>query len=982
LIVAKNFTAAVRFIRDKIGVLPPSHSYDTAQEMVRWGPDATLRAGAGTQRERAELLKAMLTSMGASAKVVAAARPASLDAAAIYRTRPPQPSIDPAKLQALSPELRGQLAHVNDAASEPDADGVLSSLLALLPAGKAVAADPFDGMSPQVPVVEYTVDGATKWAFALGAIDETASAPAGLAPLSPPFYPVVSVRLMAAVADLPGVPTVPGLVELAAGRWTVDQIAGSRLLISTGSANPKATLGAPVDQITVRSPVIQVRRPTPLADPSDAALWSPSKGSAAPNAAVGAPFTLWGARFQRPAEAPDAVVGPYGTLVQLDDAGHEAALASVASLAVSVAGNAFPDIQLGISALDGNGNIVPGLIATDFSIKDDGGQQYPTLLSNAAGPEPKVMLAYDCSGSIEWPTPADKSAFDARLATAFATAAASSGYRLGVAPLGSGPDGYLVPDPPKIQSAVSRCVSESPIWWAIANQVPKDGVSALVIVSDFRGDDDPTAIPALKKRAAATGVPVALVPVSTTIDQSLIEELVQTLGAVVLDHTATDFQLKLTEFLSSTVKRLKTSIYRVSYYIAADQRTNESSRSVEVGLSARPAISATATYHPPPPSSRGQIGIAGLYVELGIAGQVSVRRIGGAQIDRFGNPVAATSADYEETRALLDGVTTIAFEPGSPTSSQNMEDLLRATLSVEPLANALAKTPQDPNEILAFGGALEYYNSAVSFMVDGQRARASAFAVAPEWLRVIIATEFVANGQLKCNSDIVPEANRSVAASTDGAAAFRDVLRSTIALSLREGIAMQSSAARLLASAPLQCLPSAADPKTLSNFTTTDLSRWRFLFDQYGADHIFVPSDPSIPGAWVVDARTGTAVAVFIDGSGGAATCNDISNNAIAQAVLNIIQICAAAIAFECKQGMVGAQCIGANTAGSVAAALAAFVGIVLTGVSSPAAAVVDGALVMVAILNWGLPGPVGFSITLLAALWSLWSIGHSGICS
>jgi hypothetical protein len=920
----------------------------------------------------------MLVSMGASAKVVTVPRPPALDAVALYKVQPPAPFIDKAKLQALSPNLQKLLAHINDAPSEIDASGVLSSLLALLPAGKAVAADPFDGLSPKIPIVEYAVNGATRWAFALGRVDEVSSAPAGLgAELPAAGYPSVAVRLLGAVADLPGIPTPQGLVELAAGRWTADQIAGARLLISTGSVNPKATFGVPVDQITVRSPIMQIRRPTPLADPIDSALWSPSKGSPSPSSAVGAPFTLSGGRFQRPAQASDPMVGPYGKMSRLDASAHATALASVASLAINATGGAFPDVQLAISALDANGDIVPGLVAADFAVMDDGHQQYPALLSNDVLPDPRVTLAYDCSGSIAWPTPEDRSAFDERLATAFTTAAASGEYRLGVAPLGSGPaDGYIVPDATKIRYAVSHCVSESPIWYAIAELAPRDGVSALVIVSDFVGDDDPAAIPALKKRAAATGLPIALVPVSSTVDQSLIAELTQSLGAIVLDHTATDFQQQLTDFLSSTVKQLRASVYRSSYHLPADEQMNESSRRVEVALVARPSVTASATYTPPPPTSRGRLGFAGLYVEIGIGGQTAVRRVCGAQLSRFGSPVSATPADYDDTRALLDGLITIAFEPGSPTTGQNLEDVIRASLSVEPLLKALGKDPQSLDEIVASAGAIEYYNSAVSLLVDRQGEARGTAVVAPESMRVIIATEFVANGRMNGNTGIVPQANRCVAGTKDAASAFRDVLRSSIGLSLRESLAMQTSAARLLSGLPLQYLAPTADPATSSGYSASDVARWRHIFDEYGDAHIFIPKDASVPAAWIVDVRTGSAVAVLIDGSGGAQTCEQWKTNAPIQAVLGLLQMAASLVAVECEDPFIGFACIGASVTGVGAATVATFAGLVLNGFS-PA----DALLMAVAFLQLGIPGWKNVGLTLLGVLWSLYSQGSSDPC-
>ncbi len=357
VIASKDFARAVRFVRDQVAVVPPSHGTDGAIAGVRWGPDATLRAAAGTQRERAELLRSMLMAMGASARLVYADRPGSVDAAALFAAKAPAFAVDLAKLPPLGSAAAAAFAHLNDPFPDPDSSAVAASLKALLPNGQAVAANPYDGLDTPVPVVEYTVNGTTRWAFALGAVDEVTAAPAGLGTLelSPASYPQVSVRLLASLGGLPGVPTPPGLVELTAGVWTADQLAGSRLLIATSNADPDQTVGAPADQVLLRRPTISVKQPAPLMGAGDSALWSPSAGAPAPSGATGTPITLYGAQFKEGAQAGDPPLGPYGPLVQLDPAAHAAALASVASVQAVANGGAFPDVQLTVSALDQGG---------------------------------------------------------------------------------------------------------------------------------------------------------------------------------------------------------------------------------------------------------------------------------------------------------------------------------------------------------------------------------------------------------------------------------------------------------------------------------------------------------------------------------------------------------------------------------------------------------------------------------------------------
>jgi hypothetical protein len=122
------------------------------------------------------------------------------------------------------------------------------------------------------------------------------------------------------------------------------------------------------------------------------------------------------------------------------------------------------------------------------------------------------------------------------------------------------------------------------------------GVTAAVVVSDFYADDDPATIPALQKRLAASGLSVAVVPVTASISQPTIDDVVRLTGATQLDPGAAGFGAKLGAFVSSVASRAKASAYRFSYRVPPDQQANQATRSVGVSLAARASVTAATTY--------------------------------------------------------------------------------------------------------------------------------------------------------------------------------------------------------------------------------------------------------------------------------------------------------------------------------------------------------------------------------------------------
>jgi hypothetical protein len=192
----------------------------------------------------------------------------------------------------------------------------------------------------------------------------------------------------------------------------------------------------------------------------------------------------------------------------------------------------------------------------------------------------------------------------------------------------------------------------------------------------------------------------------------------------------------------------------------------------------------------------------------------------------------------------------------------------------------------------------------------------------------VISTESLHDTGRVVTTDIVPELNRSVAATTDAAASFQSAMRAGVALCLRESQAMKSSAAALLSGVELQYLAPSGDPKTLTGFTDADRAKWQAVFDMYGDRHMLVPTNPAVGALWIVDRTTGSTIAVFIDGSGGGAdACDNATNNAIAQTVIALLQAAITLLSLECPVPAVGFACVGAVVFGVGASAAAVFAG-------------------------------------------------------
>ena len=890
---AKDSTKIVEFVRDSLAVIPPWGGSDDPGA-VRWGPAAALRGGQGTLRERADILADLLTRAGFKATVMAANRPQSIDVRAMYAQRALKFAPDAGKVDSARSLLRA--AGLPAASAQQPfipGGGPASAILAALPASLQQARVRSDLLPDAVPVVQFSEAGKTRYAFALGDLGISDSAPAGLHNVgSSEDAPVVNITVSALSEPAIGSTTQGGrLIDLVSGSWRADKVVGRQVILTfSPTQGPQAVLDSGLSALPVRVPFLRVQTDSTAApDPS--------------LIASGSMVTVQGdvlGPAVGPSPSPGASVpGPYGPYLTLSDADRKAAEARVAGIKVAVNAAAFPEVELLMDVSDASGASVDGLDARSFAVSDAGTQVGAiAVYSNSRKVQrPRVLVIYD-NFSGWWPSDAAKAQFDSALASALATQAAATSFDVQAVNLGADPsaDGWVAPDASKLTAffAAAHEAADDP-WGTCGGAALDQAVSAIVCVSDFNnGDGSASRLPTLQHRLTAAGVPVLAIPVG----QSGGQYDAATLGAIVKltggqTFTADAAGVKAAAAAAAVaMKGWVGTAYRLRYTAPS---SSPQQRTVSVGITGRSGPRGQATYQVPaqpvPPPS-----FAGLYVTIGVAGLQSVRRIAGVEISDRGGPLSVTgdAAAIAQTRAAMDGITTIAFEPGSPTSAAILDDVVSSLLSVAPVADVPA-SPASTDYLKAVQNGFR----RVPLPLASLLRRTAVDAQSAAGLKVVILQERpVSSTVTEQHADLAIGVNPIVPLTADPAAAFRSAVATSLAACAAEAASYPVSAYANLAGMAIKAIAASdygAREAWLATLTSDQQAAWRAALIAYDGFHRLVPVDPKAAAMWVVDPNSGAAKAVLLDGTGGAmirAACSADAFDQLAMAIAFLSVMC------------------------------------------------------------------------------------------
>ena len=922
LVGARDATRIVEFVRDRISALPPQAVADDPNYARWWGPAATLRGGQGTLRERADILADMLTRAGFAAQVSNAKRPSTIGLKELYAPRalpfvPDQGRIDLAKSLLRQ---AGAPAAATPPALQPQPDAA-AAILSTLPTSLQVGAARSDLLPDRVPVVSFTDNGKKRYAFALGNLGIEDAMPAGFGPVGG-ASPLRQITITASVLanPAPGSSTASGrLIDLVSGTWPADVVVGRQVLLTfTPPLGPQSILDFGLASLPIRIPFLRVQTDAPA--PTGMSLIVP-----------GSPITMQGdvlpAATTGAAPAPGAdIEGPFGTIKTITRADRVHAVARVASIKASVSAGAFPEIELHVAPTDATGVSIDGLDAAAFTIKEQGAPVDGfTLYSNVTKQQrPRVLVVYDANNVFGfWPNDAAKAIFESALATALATQEAKTPFDVQILGLGVTPDpnGWVRP---QVDSAVAALratfeAADDP-WKSVGGAALDQGVTAIILISDNNGSDvDRRSIPMFQQRLVASGVPVFAVPVGQP-DAAATTQIVSLSGGSRLDQGDPATPSKLVKLIAPLIARWVGSAYRLRYVAHSDGPTQ---RTVTVGLLDRDQPQAAATYqfpaNPVPPPS-----FVGLYVTIQMPGlPPSFRRLAGVEVTS-GGEVLGSLGDAKaaaETRAAMNGITTIAFEPGATTTAALLDDLLTSGLSIEPLRPLWGKAANDQLLKAVPDGVRRVPAALVSML----RAAPAGTSALPS-IRVAILQERRGAASVELHGDFAIGVNPVISLVTDRHAAFKAVVATSVYSSAAEALTFGDSGYSRLLGRPLVSLATAdygAANAFINSVPPGMRQTWKDLLHIYQDYHVLAPSAGASDAFWVVDPATGNAKAVLLDGTGGGILTARCGNDPVDSTALSL-----AFLSIMCSYGgsdLYPLYCTGINTASAFMSAALLF---------------------------------------------------------
>ncbi len=872
-VVAAADPAAIHaFVRDQIATYPPLDPRACVTEM-RWGVRATLRGGAGTPREKAELLAQLYQRAGFQARVVKGSlvdtSPATLRSIYFRRIeRRFAPAIEQSTLDAYNAALGNTTARAPDVIdpSGSEAAAIAAAISAALPSGLAPHGNPeptlqLNGFS-LAPLVAVSVNGQTKYANPIfpdasfgdsRTSDIPVPAPAPDSPLS------VTLRLSASSAADP-----TRRLPILEGIFGADDLVGRYLALEfapVGSAD--VVLRQAARDLRAFLPVVSLRGP----DVDDA--------TRSRLARTGTIVTLGGDFIQR----VDGGVSLNGVPIALPSSPNPAATQRVASLSVRANSAAFPRVGLSVRALDSGGRAVTGLTGADFQVSDAGAAE-GFLVTSTPDQPPRVMLVVDTDDTLD--THESTAQFARQLTSAVVASFPNASIQVG----GGDIVRYdLLQDPDAVIAQIGS--GDTDAAWRVLAELNRQRPTVIVMASEF--NPGPNVLEA-DKAAVAAGAPVIAIGVSdvsfggTLLDTATMNQVAQLSGGIALPGGG--IAASINAVLGLLQQRLQAPPYLLEY-VAPEE--GPAQRTVTVNVGGRSA----SDIYPVPIAGRraAPAALAGLYLTIEVGGVAATRVLAGYSGSIAPPPgTALDSAILEQVRGMLFGTTFVSVEGAAPSISTQLDDLLSVKLATRPLWDAVKS--RDAEAVRnALKSAANLFPVTLQTMQSPLRGAVDGSSLTYETgLRVVCYTQHPRFGVGFNNRvDVLPQ-TRWATLSDRADASFQKTIARTASLAILESHTSTTNTARLLADRTLMSLPPGTVIPELLTFV--DAARRRELADllnQYPNHYRVLPRQGFPPAFWAVEQYTGSVLGILPDGTGGGSSSAGCAAYQDASALINLL---------------------------------------------------------------------------------------------
>lgn len=847
--------AIFELVRDSIATYPPERgSLYGAEWATRWGTMGTLRGGAGTPREKCDLLVELYQGAGFEAEVyVGEADPAKLDGQKmLLRTvdRAFAPPITPEQSStwatALGHETLKELGIIDADGSKTKALG--DHLVAAVGPGQL---SPFDFTLTGIPVVRVVVDGEPRWAN-----PSAPDAPFGesftLAEPIPAFEATppqkVTVRLAAARADKPF-----DRFTLVERTYDAREVVGRRVQVGFPPPVPVETLAY--------MRVADVETVVPVLNVIDDGL---EPGEAEALAEVGDMLTLGGDIYTQTEGGGLAVNGE--PLAEVDT--DPGSLAKVASIEIHPNGSAYRRVRVAVTARDADGNQVPRLGSAAFKLEEDGKPISFTLTRNEA-PPPRVVILYDTSTSLP-PEFLGAGAVElgndiiGPLYAAYPDAQVRVGSVFFGAQWVAGGWATNLAEAQAQVAQLATAPGSSDLWTALFHASEEDPTVVLLVT-----DGDATDVPTQQFTVGIVGGPPVLSIGVGTVDQAELDEISAISGGKSVPVA------DISEATAAALEEIEARAaedYILSYDAPAD---GAATRQVTVTANAK---AGEGSYEVPADPVL-PAAFSGLYLTLGIDGREHTATIAG-----FGDGYSTaypelTQAMLDDVRAALMGRVSIAVEGASPTPSLVLDEWITDKLAKRPLVEAILETAETGDVAPALAALKQGFNQAPAKLslsqpplVDQWSTEAQTFETGP---RLAALVQKVAPGGVVSRALSLFPLSQWATAAPDPAVAWERNLRATAGLAVMEAEAFEGGSTLEDLEGKSLTLLAPNEVANREGLTTQQQRAWAELTVYFGSDYRLLV--PLAPGPfWAIHMPTGTVIGMGATGLGTGAedVCN------------------------------------------------------------------------------------------------------------
>ncbi len=378
------------FVRDEIHLIPPdSGSLRNMGKIMVYGIPGVLRSGFATPREKAELLLQMLNKAGIEAEVVYEETNFKDEEVRNLFFKTFERKFEPLVNQKILDRWREELEVTPNKekifqidTTERESKDLANHLFTFIPKEQLdrVHKFNFNWDNRRTPCVKLTQEIENKYAHLFdssvpfGSLKEGDSAKTK--PADSPIFTdkKIEITLSVSKGDIEE-------IELVKGEWPIEELAGNQLVLKFDSGlNLFQQLMTPIGSLQTFTPLLALQS------------FSIKREEMAENSYIGKTISLQGDLIET--EKEEIQINGIPLSIHPDKDLQK----NVTELSINAVPGKYPFVKFEISPKDGQGEMIEGLSAADFSLKIDG--EPVNLLMQNNRKTPKVILLYDASLSM------------------------------------------------------------------------------------------------------------------------------------------------------------------------------------------------------------------------------------------------------------------------------------------------------------------------------------------------------------------------------------------------------------------------------------------------------------------------------------------------------------------------------------------------------------------------------------------------------